>query len=152
MNVGDFRLGDTIDEKRIASRTYQREWRRNWLAKSEENRQKARQSCLKSYRKQKAKLFALLGGKCAVCGFADERALQVDHINGGGSEQRTAQRLSNKLGLDHYKQYVKMSVSDLLSQHQLLCANCNWIKRAEKGECVGGHFYKSKKGTVKCPT
>jgi hypothetical protein len=36
-------------------------------------------------RKVKEKLFEILGGKkCVLCGFNDERALQFDHINGGG--------------------------------------------------------------------
>jgi len=28
-----------------------------------------------------------LGGKCIKCGFSDSRALQVDHINGGGKKE-----------------------------------------------------------------
>jgi len=40
-------------------------------------------------RRQRQRVIAALGGKCAKCGFSDWRALQIDHINGGGSiEQR----------------------------------------------------------------
>jgi len=30
----------------------------------------------------------ILGGKCSRCGFDDFRALQIDHINGDGAEER----------------------------------------------------------------
>ena len=27
-------------------------------------------------------------GKCMICGFTDPRALQIDHVNGGGAKER----------------------------------------------------------------
>ena len=65
-----------------------------------------------------------LGNKCTQCGFTDYRALQIDHITGGGTQER-------------------LRIGDLAIHHriirgepgyQLLCANCNWIKRAENDE------------------
>ena len=69
----------------------------------------------------------LMGGKCVICGFSDYRALQVDHVNGGGSK---AKKLITRL----YHNVVMESVLKGESKYQLLCANCNWIKRFEKGE------------------
>lgn len=73
---------------------------------------------------------AALGGKCARCGYIDQRALQIDHVNGDGwSELR--------IGQDKYSYYKKV-LSDTKGRYQLLCANCNWIKRSENQEWRGG--------------
>ena len=56
--------------------------------------------------------------------FADWRALQVDHKNGGGTRERN--RIQS-MGI--YRKVLKDS-----SGYQLLCANCNWIKRYEREE------------------
>lgn len=66
-----------------------------------------------------------LGGQCVHCGFSDWRALQVDHVNGGGRKDRI--RFLNK------SQFLK-AVRAEPGAYQCLCANCNWIKRYERGE------------------
>jgi hypothetical protein len=75
-------------------------------------------------------VFALLGGKCLHCGFNDHRALQIDHIHGNGSKD------SNR---KHYRDYYSklLKLSDINKTYQLLCANCNWIKRIENNEISG---------------
>lgn len=78
----------------------------------------------------KTKLYELMGGVCCRCGFSDHRALQIDHINGGGCTELKS--------LDR-KKYIKIVSDSFLSgekKYQLLCANCNWIKRFENGECL----------------
>jgi hypothetical protein len=66
-----------------------------------------------------------LGGVCKICKFQDIRALQIDHVNGGGGNER------KKLGpISMYKKVIK----DNTEYYQLLCANCNWIKRFENKE------------------
>lgn len=65
----------------------------------------------------------LLGRSCRKCGFADERALQIDHINGGG-------HLEIQKG--HLPMYRKILANP--AGYQTLCANCNWIKRCENNE------------------
>lgn len=80
-------------------------------------------------RVMRQEIIKLLGGKCVKCGFDDWRALQVDHINGGGTKER-------KIVTDVPSLY-KAVVSDVESdkkKYQLLCANCNWIKRYENRE------------------
>ena len=79
-------------------------------------------------RRQRQRVIAALGGKCAKCGFSDWRALQIDHINGGGSRERRhigAPRIFSKILRGETEGY------------QLLCANCNWIKRYEEKEATG---------------
>ena len=62
------------------------------------------------------------GRKCARCGFTDERALQIDHVHRNKNKDRT--------GPDFYLKVLR----DKKGDYQLLCANCNWIKRHENGE------------------
>lgn len=69
------------------------------------------------------------GARCIKCGFSDRRALQIDHIDGGGSKERK-ERNSNGA-------FCKIVLESFLrgeNKYQLLCANCNWIKRFEKRE------------------
>jgi hypothetical protein len=68
----------------------------------------------------------ILGAKCARCGFTDERALQVDHVNGNGTADKKA--MNGSYGL------YKAIISGFTKPYQILCANCNWIKRHENGE------------------
>lgn len=70
------------------------------------------------------RVLEIMGGKCIKCGFDDWRALQVDHVNGGGSKElkENGQRSA----------YKKAASGD--PNYQLLCANCNWIKRYENNE------------------
>jgi len=73
----------------------------------------------------KAVIFIVLGDKCVKCGFSDKRALQVDHKDGSGADARESGRTGIRL------------LEDVLSnpeEYQILCANCNWIKRVENGE------------------
>jgi hypothetical protein len=73
------------------------------------------------------KLLDLLGNKCVKCGFIDSRALQIDHIHGGGHKELS------KGNESMYRNYLKNP--DLAkSELQVLCANCNQIKRAEQRE------------------
>lgn len=71
----------------------------------------------------------ILGGQCVQCGFSDKRALQIDHINGGGSIER------KERGFNHsFHKHVLQSVINKENKYQLLCANCNWIKRFDNNE------------------
>lgn len=132
---------------------YQREYyqttkhkRKTFLMMSEEERQKIldrnadwvkrnphKKSVIaaKYRRTKRQKLVDMLGGKCVRCGFSDIRALQVDHVNGGGiAERRTIgwNGIENKI------------FSGDVSGYQLLCANCNQIKKVENKENGGKYI------------
>lgn len=68
----------------------------------------------------------MLGGVCVRCGYSDTRALQVDHINADAKEDRL------KKGTSYYYNIQKNILS---GRYQVLCANCNVIKRFENQEC-----------------
>ena len=70
-----------------------------------------------------------LGGKCVKCGFSDKRALQVDHIDGNGCKERREKKFNGYA----YKAILESFLRGE-NRYQLLCANCNWIKRVENNE------------------
>ena len=83
-------------------------------------------------RKKKKAAFELLGGKCVRCGFDDPRALQIDHINGDAVKER----IKGIPGYSTYRIYLNILKGTPLCEYQLLCANCNWIKRFDNKEAA----------------
>ncbi len=76
-------------------------------------------------------LFERLGVHvCSECGFPDKRALHFDHVNGGGRRHRK----SLPSGSAYYRALMNMSLDELRAAFQVLCANCNAIKREEREE------------------
>ena len=82
-----------------------------------------------SHQKIRNEILDLLGRICKKCGFADERALQVDHVLGDGAQQRKKHGGSTSAKI---LSEIKRGSSD----YQILCANCNAIKRIEEKELV----------------
>jgi hypothetical protein len=74
-------------------------------------------------RKNRAKAIIILGAKCKKCSFNDIRALQIDHVNDDGGKERTLRARIDRL-------IIKKLVDR--RRYQLLCANCNWIKRIRR--------------------
>lgn len=81
------------------------------------------------------KIIEFLGSKCSSpnClvpdGCKDIRCLQIDHLNGNGNKERES--------FFSTYQYYKFIYEKLLQgskDYQLLCANCNIIKREENKE------------------
>lgn len=80
-------------------------------------------------RKQRVGVLELLGNKCTKCGFSDTRALQIDHIKAGGSAERKNREYKGTFHANVIKSFL-----DNENKYQLLCANCNWIKRFDNDE------------------
>ncbi len=72
-----------------------------------------------------------LGGKCVRCGADDIRLLQVDHIDGNSSADRKLRRSPYIMKL------LGLSDVELREKYQLLCVNCNWLKRWANKEADG---------------
>ena len=79
-----------------------------------------------------------LGAKCSnpACqwlnpdgsrGCTDSRCLQIDHTRGGGYKDRVEKGHTGRA-------LYKAVLEDQEDTYQLLCANCNWIKRVENKE------------------
>ena len=67
---------------------------------------------------------------CVRCGFNDPRALQIDHINDDGADQRREVGGSRtSAGTTFYRWLRRNKYPD---GYQVLCANCNWIKEIER--------------------
>ncbi len=73
---------------------------------------------------------AILGSACCKCGFSDYRAFHIDHINSDGNKEKY------RSGATYWNQIIK-SVLAKENKYQLLCANCNFIKRHEANEAPG---------------
>ena len=81
--------------------------------------------------KKRTEIINILGGECIKCKFSDIRALQIDHIDGGGHIQQ------KQMGGRYYVYKYYLENKDLIKNElQLLCANCNWIKREENKELL----------------
>lgn len=81
--------------------------------------------------RQKTKLdaFALFGSVCQRCGFKDHRALQLDHKTRPNGRYDSKNFLH---GTVLCRALLKGTVD--VDDYQLLCANCNWIKKTENNE------------------
>lgn len=97
---------------------------------------KKRERIKQRRRERRASVIALLGGKCTsvecrwlnedgTLGCSDPRLLQVDHKNGGGTQER--KRLS-------YDVMLRRIASGKTDGYQLLCASCNWLKAHTQNE------------------
>lgn len=106
-------------------REYQRgRYKRNMIA--------LRNSNIAYYRKVRKLVLDKMGNKCQKCGFSDWRALQIDHVGGGGSQE---EREISGIGI--YLNILKGNPRS--KKYQLLCANCNFIKRYENNELAVRH-------------
>lgn len=86
--------------------------------------------------KRREALIEFLGGRCVRCGYSEDiRALQLDHKNGDGTQDR------EKFG-SYIARYYCKHLDEAKEKLQVLCANCNKIKAAEENE-----YYKKKRIT-----
>ena len=81
-------------------------------------------------------LLSLLGAQCIKCGFRDIRALQLDHIEGHGCQERK-QKKGNQRMIDYYLKHPIEAIKKL----QVLCANCNTIKLTEERDVMMADHY-----------
>lgn len=101
---------------------------------------------MRGYNKTKReKSLEILGSRCSNpdCGWinkdgsrgcTDERCLQIDHINGDGPALR------KQFGNGSLALHADIVKDIKHERYQLLCANCNWIKRHINKEHVKGKF------------
>lgn len=90
--------------------------------------------------RRRAEVLNKLGGKCTNPysfhkeDITDVRVLQIDHKRGWGTrEMRTRFRYHNDIFLVYL---LKLPEKELRASYQLLCANCNVLKRHKNHENV----------------
>lgn len=104
-----------------------KEKRKIWYGKNAETLRSSRREW---HQKKRMEVIDLLGKVCSACGFSDWRALQIDHIDGGGCKERKS--ISHTPSALLFKVIESIKTNEY--KYQLLCANCNWIKRYEAKE------------------
>ena len=114
------------DAYRTARPEWARRTRQEWRVRNIVHvKQLRKQAYRNTYLPLKQAVYDKLGRKCVRCGITDERVLCIDHVNGGGKQERTT--------LSPYTLLKKM-IADTTGAYQVLCQNCNWIKRHENRE------------------
>lgn len=78
---------------------------------------------IKRYSEMRLKCINILGKECVACGSKDYYVFQIDHINGGGSQDKTY-----KYRYDFHSKVIK-DPSWAKKHYQILCANCNYLKQ-----------------------
>lgn len=106
------------------------EYKINQKKNSIKYRERVGQKYINKIRVSNAKFWRLealkkLGNKCVSCGYSDIRALHIDHVNNDGYKERNIRKSLNRK--------IALELVDI-NRYQLLCANCNWIKRLENNE------------------
>lgn len=130
----------TPEERKLCKRRHTKEWLashpeqireydKRYLSNRALNNQRRR-------RKLRHDVVVLMGARCTnptcrwlnddgTMGCTDERLLQIDHINGGGTKERKTVQVDVML---------KRLLREGYSGYQLLCSNCNWLKRSINNE------------------
>jgi len=109
-------------EVKERNRKYMREYMQRPKVKTyyEEYNQQYRQHLRKRF-------FEMYGGSCMCCGEKDIRFLTLDHVDGGGKEDR---RERSKYAI------LREALSDLnVDKYQILCYNCNLGRSINNGVC-----------------
>ena len=109
------------EESKLKAREYRRmhrdlvnKWNRNYKAKL------------------KQEIFNLLGNQCSnpnclvPSGCKDIDCFQIDHVNGGGRQERLKFR-----HMEQYYKFILQKIKARSKEYQLLCANCNVKKRVQ---------------------
>lgn len=102
--------------------------RRHGKAWRERNRQRLRDASRVQRLAVRKEALDRYGRTCRRCGFADDRALQIDHVNDNGAAERKS------LGGQHvsgWRFYCWLKKQGWPEGYQTLCANCNAIKQVE---------------------
>lgn len=76
---------------------------------------------------------------CSQCGYSDIRALSIDHVNGGGRQHRAS--------IKGYHIYAWLRKNSYPEGYQVLCMNCQFIKKVE-GKEYGNYVQEKEEVTV----
>lgn len=110
-----------------------REWSRNdYHRHIEKRRERNRRSGYEYRLKLKQKVIDKLGGRCINhlknfgCECTDIKILQIDHVKGGGNKERNE--------IISLATFYRKVLNDNSGMYQILCSNCNILKRLQNHE------------------
>lgn len=91
----------------------QREYQREWVKRRRDRR--------KAYRdKLRKEVLEFFGGKCVYCDCDETKALEINHVNGGGRKAAT-----NRVGTAQY--YLNILKGRVEEELELTCRVCNSV-------------------------
>jgi hypothetical protein len=112
---------------------------REWYQKNKQRLRESKRKAMRKYRAEKPehyreqsrlakkrlkdKVFETFCAVCINCGFDDKRALTLDHVLNNGAEERKA--------IGERGVYRRALESKYRNEYQVLCMNCQFIKRVE---------------------
>ncbi len=101
----------------------------NWKKNVNERHGASRTAKALLERRLRGELVGLLGGRrCRECGEADMTVLTIDHVSGGGAEERRRMK-----GYPLMIRYYLSHPDEAQGKLQVLCRNCNWKKHLTQG-------------------
>ena len=115
------------EKNKEAARKSKRENMRRYRAESPE---KYNAQSVAAKKRERERLYEMYGHVCAMCWFEDKRALTLDHKNNNGNEERAE--------LGERGVYRKAKAAHRPDEYQILCMNCQFIKRTED-RCANQH-------------
>jgi hypothetical protein len=131
---------DCKNRKRREQYAINDDFRSTLLSRAKDNYDPENHKKIYHYHRRKA--FEILGGyTCNCCGFDDPRALQIDHVGDDGYLKRKA----GELGQTLYRRVIRTNGEGF----QVLCANCNWIKKAEFEGRTLEYYWEEESGDFK---
>lgn len=103
-------------------KAYRKEW-------SKHNREKCAAASRRCRSRLREKVLLAYGNKCACCGETQIQFLALDHVNGGGNEERRQLNIT-----DPIEMYRLVRNRGFPPEYQVLCHNCNMAKSLY-GQC-----------------
>jgi hypothetical protein len=100
------------------------------ISYNKKNRAKLSKQQLVKYHERRALSYKILGDKCCKCGYDKWPALQIDHK----TDQIGRHDPRRKAAAFKLHKFIREHPEEAKKEFQLLCANCNWLKRWEERE------------------
>jgi len=111
------------EKSKMRSKKHYHNNRREIIKKNGEyqktNRSISNAACRKHYISLKNECFSVLGDRCSICGCNQTECLQFDHKRDNGTQERRILKPAQ----------VFRRIIENPDEYQVLCANCNWLKR-----------------------
>jgi hypothetical protein len=115
---------ESINQHRRESGYYKRQYANNREKEILERREQRA-----SLKREVISQYSGGSSKCVRCGSSDVRVLTLDHVNGDGYSERKSRGAGDIL-----YNYLKKNGFPDKDRYQVLCWNCQWVKRAENNE------------------